>query len=101
MKVSKLVTKIVLRVFFILIIVALVPLFHGDQTKLQQIHLSFHHAWEMIFPAIIILSFLFILITCAVKRFNEPQLNWLLVVNTIVLLAYGIAIYIRVMQMVN
>ena len=101
MKVSKLVTKIVLRIFFILLLVALVPFFVGDQNKLQHIYLAFHHPWEMIFPAIIVLSFLFMLINCAIKRFNEPEMNWLLVVNTIVLLAYGIAIYIKVVHLMG
>ncbi len=101
MKVSQFVTKIILRIFFILLFAALVPFFYGDQAKFQHIYLVFHHNWEMIFPAIIIIAFIFLLITCAVKKFKEPQLNWLLVVNTIVLLAYGIAIYIRIFQMVH
>jgi small-conductance mechanosensitive channel len=101
MKVSKLVTKIILRVFFILLLVALVPYFQGDQSKYQHIYFAFTHTWEIIFPAIIILSFLFFLIACAYKRFNEPQLNWLLVVNTVVLLVSGIAIFIKVSRMVG
>ena len=101
MKVSKLVTKIVLRIFFILLLVALVPFFTGDQSKLQHIYLAFHHSWEMIFPGIIVLSFLFLLINCSIKRFNEPEMNWLLVVNTIVLLTYGIAIYIKVVNLMG
>ncbi|HZY39174.1 MAG TPA: hypothetical protein VFE53_21105 [Mucilaginibacter sp.] len=53
----------------------------------------------MIFPLIIITAFLFLLVTCAIKKFNEPELNWLLVVNTIVLTAYGAAIFIKVSHM--
>ena len=100
MKVSKFVTKIVIRIFFILLFVALVPFFEGDQNKIQHIYLTFHHSWEMIFPAILIISFTCLLIYCAVKKYTEPEMNWLLVVNTIVLLAYGIAIFVRVRQMI-
>jgi len=99
MKVSKFVTKIFVRIFFILLFAALVPYFTGDQAKYQHIYLAFHHTWEMIFPAVIILSFVFLLVTCTVKRYKEPELNWLLVVNTVVLTAYGIAIFIRVAHM--
>jgi hypothetical protein len=96
MKVSHLVTKIVVRIFFVLLFVALVPFIQGDQTKLQHIYLTFHHKWEMIFPAILIIGFVILLITCIVKKYKEPDLNWLLVLNTVILIVYGIAIYIRV-----
>lgn len=99
MKVNQVITKIVIRIFFILLFAAMVPFFMGDQTKFQHIYLIFQHKWEMVFPAIIILSFIALLITCAVKKYKEPELNWLLIVNTIVLTAYGIAVFIKVSRM--
>lgn len=99
MKASKLVTKIFVRVFFILLFFALVPFFFGDQSKYQHIYFAFQHKWEMIFPGIIITAFLFLLISCAIKRFNNLELNWLLIVNTVVLTAYGVAIFIRISHM--
>jgi hypothetical protein len=100
MKVSKLVTKIVVRIFFILAFVAMIPFLQGDQTKYQHIYFIFKHKWEMIFPIVLILGFISLLITCAVKKYEEPDLNWLLVLNTVILLAYGIAVFIRVAHMV-
>src|SRR6185503_332502 len=100
MRMSKSITKMVIRVFFVLLLFALVPFFYGDQHKFQNIYFAFPHKWEMIFPLIIISVFLFLLITCAIKKFNEPELNWLLVVNTIVLTAYGVAVFIKVSHMV-
>jgi len=100
MKVSKVVTKIVIRVFFILLLAAAFLFLQGDQSKYQHIYFAFGHKWEMIFPAIIILSFLFLFVICAQKKYNEPEMNWLLVLNTLVLTAYGIAIFIRVSHMV-
>ena len=99
MKVSRIITKIVVRVFFVLLFFALVPFFVSDKKPLQHVYLSFHHWWELIFPAIIIVSFIILLIACAVKRYKQPDLNWLLVVNTIVLAAYGIALFIRVARL--
>jgi hypothetical protein len=72
----------------------------GDKSKLGHIYLAFPHAWEMIFPAIIIIAFITLLIMCAIKKFNQQELNFLLVVNTIVLAAYGTAIFIRVYHLV-
>jgi len=101
MKVSKFVTRIVLRVFVILLVAAIVPLFQADQSKLQHIYLTFHYSWQLIFPVIIVISFLVLLVVCGRKKFNEPDTNWLLVVNTVVLLAYVIAIFIKVIHMVE
>jgi hypothetical protein len=102
MKTSRIVTKIVVRLFFLLLLIALVPPFlMGDQNKLAHIYLTFHHKWEMIFPAILILAFMSLLIICAVKKFKETDLNWLLVLNTVILTIYGIAIYIRILHMIN
>jgi len=101
MKTNQIVTKIVLRAFFILLLVALVPPFlMGDKSKLQHIYLSFHHTWDMIFPGILILGFFSLLIICALKKFKETDLNWLLVLNTVILTIYGIAIYIRILHMI-
>lgn len=99
MRVNQFVTKAVVRVFFILLLAALVPFIAGDQTAFQHIYLSFHHWWELVFPAIIIVSFVILLIACAARKYKVPELNWLLVVNTIVLVAYGVAIFIRVARM--
>jgi len=101
MKVNRTVTKIVVRLFFLSLLIAVVPpLLQGDQSKLQHIYLSFHHSWELIFPAILILGFISLLIICAAKEYKEPDLNWLLVLNTVILAMYGIAIFIRVSHMV-
>jgi hypothetical protein len=100
MKVNRLVTKIVIRLFFLLLLIALVPPFlQGDQSKLQHIYLSFHYKWQMLFPAILILGFFSLLIICTVKKYKEQDLNWLLVLNTVILMAYGVAIYIRIYHM--
>ena len=96
MKASKLVTKIVVRVFFVLLFFALVPFFFGDQSKYHNIYFAFPQKWQMIFPTIIITAFLFLLVSCAIKRYNNPELNWLLILNTVVLTAYGVAIFLKI-----
>lgn len=99
MKVNQVVTRAVVRVFFILLLVALVPFIAGDQSAFQHVYLSFRHWWELILPVIIILSFIILLIACVARKYAVQELNWLLVVNTVVLVAYGIAIFIRIRHM--
>jgi len=102
MKTSRIVTKIVVRLFFLLLVIALVPpFFTGEQNKLKNIYLTFHHKWEIIFPAILVVSFIALLIIGAVKKFKETDLNWLLVLNTVILTIYGAAIYLRVLHMIS
>ncbi len=97
LKANRIVTRTVVRLFFLLLAIALIPTFiQGDQSKLKHIYLSFHHTWEMIFPAILIISFITLLIICVVKKYKEPDLNWLLVLNTAILMVYGAMIFIRI-----
>ena len=100
MKVNRIVTKIVVRLFFLLLAIALVPTFiQGNQSKLQHIYLAFRHKWQTIFPIILILGFIVLLIICAKKKYKEPDLNWLLVLNTVILTVYGAVIFIRIYHM--
>ena len=96
MKVSKVITKAVLKVFFILLLAAVFPFIYGDQSKLRRIYFSYHNYWQLAFPAVIVISFIVLLVSCAAKRYENTELNWLLVVNTIIVTAYGLAIFIRI-----
>ena len=100
MKVSRIAVKIATRLFLILLVMGLLPALQGDQSKLQHVYLTFHHKWEMVFPAVLILGFIGLLVYCIIKKYQEPDMNWLLVLNTVILIVYGIAIYIRVYHMV-
>ena len=100
MKVSRIAVKVATRLLLILLIMGLLPALQGDQSKLRHIYLTFHHKWEMIFPAVLIFGFIGLLIYCIIKKYREPDMNWLLVLNTIILIVYGMAIYIRVYHMV-
>src|ERR1700742_1798295 len=100
MKASQIAAKAVVRVFLILLLVSTVPFLQGDNAKLQNFNFVISHPWTLVFPAILILGFIGLLITCTIKKYKLIDLNWLLVVNTLVLMAYGIAIFIKVYQAV-
>jgi hypothetical protein len=96
MKTSQIAAKIVVRAFFILLLAAMIPYFQGGNAKLQNFNFVIVHKWTLIFPALLIGGFIGLLITCTIKKYRVADLNWLLVVNTLVLIAYVIAVFIRV-----
>jgi cytochrome bd-type quinol oxidase subunit 2 len=101
MKTSQIAAKITVRAFFILILAATIPYFAGNNTKLRHFNFVISHTWTLIFPALLIIGFLTLLITCTIKKYKVVDLNWLLVVNTLVLIAYGVAVFIRVYHAVS
>ncbi|RFZ82158.1 hypothetical protein DYU05_16185 [Mucilaginibacter terrenus] len=88
MKASQIAAKAVVRVFFALILLALVMFINGDRTKLQHIYLAPKHLYTLVAPLLLIIGFITLLVLCSVKKYTKPDLNWLLVVNTVVLLVY-------------
>lgn len=96
MKISQIAAKAVVRVFLLLLLISTIPVLQGDNAKLQQFNFIIHQKWTLIFPCILIAGFIGLLVTCTIKRYKVIDLNWLLVVNTVVLMAYGIVIFIRV-----
>ena len=100
-KVSQIAAKVIVRLFFILLLVALVPFMQGDNHKLQNLYFTTTHKWIFIFPVILIGAFITLLVMCTLKKYKQMDLNWLLVLNTVILLAYGATLYIRVWHLVK
>jgi quinol-cytochrome oxidoreductase complex cytochrome b subunit len=99
MKVSQIVAKAVVRVFFIMLLIALIPYLQGNNTKLEHIYLMPKNAWSLAFPILLILGFVVLLVICSIKKYSKQDLNWLLVINTVVLIAYTVTVYIRIYQL--
>jgi hypothetical protein len=101
MKSSQLVAKVVVRLFLFLLLLALVPFFTGDTSKLQHIYFTGQNKWVLVFPGLLAAGFITLFILCTIKKYSKPDLNWLLVLNTLVLMAYGITLYIRIYQLIK
>jgi hypothetical protein len=95
MKLSKFFAKLMVRMFFILILAAGVGIWQGSD-KLK--HLGYINLlqWRMIFPALLIGGFIGLLLAASIKKYNNMELNWLLVVNTLMLIIYAMAIFMKV-----
>ncbi|MDT3404592.1 hypothetical protein [Mucilaginibacter terrae] len=57
--------------------------------------------WQLIFPVVLILSFLGLFITAAIKKYNQGDLNLLLIVNSVMLIIYGMAIFFRIYALIG
>jgi len=100
-KASQIVAKAIVRLFFILLLVSLIPFMEGDNHKLQTLYFTSPHKWVFVFPIILIVSFIILLVYSTIKKYKEMDMNWLLVLNTAILLAYGITLYIRIWHFVK
>lgn len=101
LKVSQIAAKVVTRLFFILILVACVPYMQGDNHKLNNLYFTTQHKWLFVFPILLVIGFISLLVVCTVKKYKELDLNLLLILNTLILLAYGTMLYIRVWHLVK
>lgn len=99
MKTSGIIAKAVSRLFLLLLVLAIVPLFQVDTNKLQHLYIVSHSKWLFIFPMILIGGFIYFLIRCTINKYREPDSNWLLVLNTLILMAYCATIFLRVYQL--
>ena len=101
MKASQIAAKIATRLFLIFLCVALIPFLQGDNTKLSQIYLTSSQWYTLIAPVLLMLGFITLFIMVSIRKYQEPDLNWLLVLNTVVLLVYGITLFVRIFNMIH
>lgn len=103
MKISRIAAKVMVRLSLFLVLLALVPLFTGStiNQQLHDIYIRTNNQWILVFPILLIIGFITFLITCTVQKYTKPDMNWLLVLNSVMLIAYGISIYIRLSHLIR
>ena len=101
LKASQIAAKVIVRLFFILLLISLFPFMQGDNNKLSSLYFTTTHKWVFVFPIILIGAFIALLVICTLKKYKEIDLNWLLVLNTVILLAYGATLYVRVWHLIK
>lgn len=99
MKTSSIVAKAISRLFILLLLLAIIPLFQADSSKLQHLYIVTQSKWLFFFPVILISGFVYFFTRCTLKKYTEPDSNWLLVINTVVLMAYCATLFIRVYEL--
>ncbi|HVW15244.1 MAG TPA: hypothetical protein VHB54_15540 [Mucilaginibacter sp.] len=101
MKTSAIVAKAVSRLFIILLLVAVIILFRVDHNKLQHIYFTGKSKWSFVFPGILVLSFIILFVYCTVNKYSKTDWNWVLVLNTAILMAYFATLYMRIYELVS
>lgn len=103
MKTSRIAAKVVVRLFFFLILLALVPVFNGNSLdkQLHDTYIMTNNRWILAYPILLISGFIALLVICTIKKYTKPDLNWLLVLNTLMLIAYGISVFIRISHLIK
>jgi len=103
LKISQVAAKTAIRVFIIILFFGLFPFIAGNEAmdaRIQSTHLVFPNKWTLVFPAILFLGFLTLVIICKKRKYQVPDFNWLLVLNTVILLAYLVLLYSRIFKAV-
>jgi len=100
-KYSRLAAKTAIRIFILMLFCGIVPFISGQQpwdARLEDTHLVITNKWTLVFPVILFVGFMTLLILCMKKKYQEPDINWLLVLNTLILLAYLVMLYSRIFK---
>lgn len=99
-KISKIAAKTALRIFVIILAMGLLPLIAGRgeswEAKMVTGHLVFPSKWTLVYPAILFIGFLSLAIICIKNKYRQTDINWLLVLNSVILIAYLVILYTRI-----
>ena len=96
--------KTAIKVFIIVLFFGIFPFIAGSNepwaARVQNTHLVIEHKWSLVFPAILFIGFITLLVICMKRKYQMPDFNWLLVLNTLMLLIYLVLLYSRIFSAV-
>lgn len=95
--ISMFTAKLLTRLFILLLLFSMAPFLIDKQlsARAEHIYVYLENKWTFIFPGTLFLSFLTLLIMTLRKRYAQTDLNWMLSLNTIILIIYLILLYMR------
>lgn len=94
---SKFISKLLVRLFMLILAAAIVPLFVDKQiaARMETSYVYIENKWVFVFPLILFLSFLTLLILTGRTKHEKTDLNWMLALNTLLLIIYIIMLFVR------
>lgn len=97
-KISRMAARTVVKIFIIFLVMGLLPFLTGQpwEERLQQAHFVIPNKWTLAFPGILFFGFIALLVVCMRQRYRQPDYNWLLVLNGVMLLIYLAMLYSRI-----
>ncbi|WP_270089382.1 hypothetical protein [Sphingobacterium sp. SYP-B4668] len=94
--ISKVIAKILLRLFVIILALAFIPLLSDNKAQLQNTYLYFENKWVLIFPLLLFVIFVTLLFTMLKNKYTKTEVNWLFSLSTIMLSIYLLMLYSRI-----
>lgn len=99
-KISKIAAKTALRIFIIILAMGLLPLIAGQgeswEAKIASTRLVMPNKWTLVFPTVLFIGFLTLAIICVKNKYRQTDVNWLLVLNAVILITYLVMLYSRI-----
>lgn len=92
--VSKVVARTVIKLTMIILATPIVLYFTHKEAMAQTI--TFPHPWAIIFPILLLLSFVILLFVVLRDKYNKTDANWLLALSGVMLSIYLIMLYSRI-----
>ncbi|MFC3196547.1 hypothetical protein ACFOET_02860 [Parapedobacter deserti] len=95
--ISKFTAKLLVRLFMLSLLFAFAPALLEDKTArpLGDTFVYIDNKWAFLFPGLLFLSFLALLILTLRNKYEKTDLNWMLSLNTALLITYVVLLYIR------
>jgi len=99
---SKFISKLLVRLFILLLAAFIAPLFIDSSiaAKMETTYVYIENKWVFIFPLVLFLSFLTLLVLTGRSKHGKTDLNWMLALNTLLLIIYVVMLFIRLYPVV-
>ncbi|GGG83654.1 hypothetical protein GCM10007415_15910 [Parapedobacter pyrenivorans] len=96
--ISKFAAKTLVRLFMLLLLFAFAPVILEKETvgPLSQTFVYIKNKWALLFPGLLFASFLTLLILTLRHKYQKTDLNWMLSLNSALLIIYLIMLYSRI-----
>lgn len=95
--ISQFTAKLLVRLFILLLLFAFAPVVLEQETtrSYNETFVYIENKWALIFPGLLFLSFLTLLILSLRYKYQKTDLNWMLSLNTALLIIYVAMVYVR------
>ena len=68
----------------------------GWNDRIANAHLIITNKSTLVFPVVLLIGFLWLAILCKKNKYQQVDVNWLLVLNSVILITYLVMLYSRI-----
>lgn len=100
--ISQFTAKLLIRLFILLLLFAFAPIVLEDRTTLSysDTFIYLENKWALVFPGLLFASFIALLILTLRHKYRKTDLNWMLSLNTVLLIIYVVMLYVRIFPVI-